>query len=127
MSKTVFKVGDKVFCILNGHGVVVEVRDNNTFSVRVQFDNDEDGNYCSYTSDGKYYEHITPTLSFTEYTLNGFSQEHSVELPEVGEEIMVSNDGNNWCIKRFIRYNPINTHPVVCELDWTYKYFKRLR
>ena len=125
MSETVFKKGDKVFCIFSGHGVVIDVWDETqVLPVRVQFDK---GVGCvGYTSDGRYYEYLGKTLSFTEYTLHGFSQERPLELPEVGEEIMVSNDDTHWGIKKFVRYNPNYKHPVVCD-GWDYKYFKRLR
>ena len=132
MSETVFKTGDKVFCILNGHGVVVDIWDEDGADpVRIQFDKDEDGDDCGYTLDGRYYEHITPTLSFTEYTLSGFSQERPIELPEVGEEIMVSNSGKTWKMVKFIRHLPEMEYGFVGvdeddDIE-EYKYFKRLR
>ena len=127
MSETVFKTGDKVFCILNGHGVVVDIWDEDGADpVRVQFDKDEDGDDCGYTIDGRYYEHITPTLSFTEYTLSGFSQERPMELPEKGEIIMVSNDELYWTTAQFNRYIPGNNYPVAAG-GGLYRSFKRLR
>jgi hypothetical protein len=133
MKETVFKVGDKVYCLLFGWGVVTKIKTYDTeYPVIVELFNKEGGKIeKSYTEDGRYYAsyHTIPTLSFTEYTLNGFSQEHPIELPELGEEIMVSDDGKVWVIGRFREYYHQFKHKVEVEVDGDrmgYKYFKRL-
>lgn len=132
MKETVFKVGDKVFDVLNGWGVVTRIFDHGNYPIEVITTNESgEEETCSYTLCGKYFqESPQPTLSFTEYTLNGFSQEYPIELPELGEEIMVSDDGNVWEIGRFREYTPQHGYPVEVERDGAiiyYTLFKRLR
>jgi hypothetical protein len=86
--KTVFKEGDKAYDIKYGWGVV-DTLDNEEFDypVRVSFLKSIE----TYTFDGRISRHSSPSLSFTEYTLKGFSQERPVVLPEVGELVLVRN------------------------------------
>lgn len=137
MKKTAFKVGDKVYCLLFGWGTITNIDDNDevtlrSFPIDVTFVNSDGENMIKcYTSDGRYYLNSPqPTLSFTEYTLDGFSQERPVDLPEAGEEIMVSDDERHWRLATFIEYSPQYKFPVGTEFDdevYSYKYFKRLR
>jgi hypothetical protein len=85
--KTVFKVGDKVFDIKYGWGVVDRIWSDGMYPVSVKFLIDEE----HYTYNGRQYPKDPPRLSFTEYTLQGFSQERPVVLPEVGELVLVRN------------------------------------
>jgi hypothetical protein len=85
--KTVFKVGDKVFDIKYGWGVVNRIDDGECHPVHVSFFIKTE----SYKYDGSIIEYASPSLSFTEYTLQGFSQERPVALPEVGELVLVRN------------------------------------
>jgi len=129
MKETVFKVGDKVYCVLYGWGKVKDISSEVSFPITVEF-NGEGDEEIYYSRDGKYNFNSSPTLSFTEYTLNGFSQERPMELPEVGEEIMVSNDGEHWVIGKFREYTKRSDHPIEVAIygdRYNYKYFKRLR
>jgi len=80
--ETIFKKGDRVFHYLKGWGEIVhlysdnweEVDDNYTVCV-VKFDSSEELEHFT-----KYL--ATKTLSFTEYTLQGFSQERLVNYEE---------------------------------------------
>jgi hypothetical protein len=85
--KTVFKVSDKVFDVKYGWGVVDKVYDTGDYTVYVKFLK----HTIAYTLYVAVYNDVTPTLSFTEYTLQGFSQERPVVLPEVGELVLVRN------------------------------------
>ncbi|CAB4153233.1 hypothetical protein UFOVP618_53 [uncultured Caudovirales phage] len=121
----IFKKGDKVYCVIHGHGVVVNIEENLDFPVRVDAKNESD---IGYTYDGRYYGNSTPTLSFTEYTLQGFSQERPIKLPEVGELCLVRDEGFHfWIAKGFISYNPDNEFPYITENDIPYKYMKRIK
>jgi len=127
MSKEIFKIGDRVYCILSGWGTVDKFTYSSDYPMTVMFDI---GNAEHYTTDGRFYFNSPPILSFTEYTLNGFSQERPIELPELGEEIMVSDDGKTWEIGRFREYTPQYKYPVEVEIGedkYSYSYFKRLR
>lgn len=89
---------------MHGHGVVVDIEENLDFPVRVDAKNESD---IGYTYDGRYYGNSTPTLSFTEYTLQGFSQERQIALPEVGELCLMSTSiepTNNWDLVQFGKY-----------------------
>ena len=130
MKETVFKVGDKVYCILYGWGIVYKIDDDDSYPVDVNFKLEGDMDTISYTCDGRLYSNTSPTLSFTEYTLDDFSQERPIELPEVGEEIMVSDNGTIWKLATFINYHPTKAFPVEAEMEgdiYNYTFFKRLR
>lgn len=119
MEKQIFKKGDKVFDYAYGWGEVTEIRPINKYPISVGF-----GELIErYTFDGRFYEDSPQTLSFTEYTLNGFSQERPVELPEIGEEIMVSNTKDNWLLREV---KEITNGKVYAGSNY-WDYFKRLR
>ncbi len=89
--KEVFKVGDRVFDLVYGWGKVI----HSTCPVRAKF--------SEYTVD--YYKKDLVKLSFTEYTLQGFSQERPIELPEVGEDVLVYDENSDdWILRQFERY-----------------------
>jgi len=125
--KTPFKVGDPVYCIIRGWGKVKSiVGEDEEFPVVVNFGKDE-FEFGTYTLDGRYFLESEPTLSFTEYTLKGFSQERPIELPEVGEEIVVSNNELIWSIAFFEYYEMHSEYPVFTSGSIRFKYFRRLR
>lgn len=75
MKEQIFKLEDKVFDIRYGWGKVTICADTILYPIGVQFDEDDSQEVILYTEDGK--GHLgdnKPLLSFTEYTLNGFSQ-----------------------------------------------------
>ena len=112
--ETVFKEGDKVYCVLYGHGVVKKVYNEGVYRVAVDFGDETE----EYTLDGRLYSHSNPTLSLTEYTLQGFSQERPIILPEVGEFCLVRNEDNeNWLACKFIEYSTISRHPFVVNMQ----------
>jgi hypothetical protein len=99
--KQIFKKGDKVFChYFGGWGVVENIYLKNiVFPIRCSFPL---GN-GSFTEDGRFYSEGPPMLSFTEYTLEGFSQERPEELPKRGDVVWVrDNDNEPWFISHFI-------------------------
>jgi hypothetical protein len=109
----IFKEKDRVYHILNGFGVVEEFTEKNT---RVLFDN----NVNSWVD--------TRLLSFTEYTLNGFSQERPITLPEVGELCMFCDgEDRTWIVKEFIRYNSSLEYPYITKGDIGYRLMKRIK
>lgn len=93
--KEVFKVGDKVYHISYGWGIVKSI-DIGSFPVIVSFEiKGYDSYNISFSKDGiETSEDKTSLLSFTEYTLQGFSQERPIILPKVGELCLVSNSQN---------------------------------
>lgn len=83
MENKIFKKGEKVFDIRYGWGLVFEVY---TLVVYVKY-SEEEVNYTYSKPDIK-------LLSYTEYTLQGFSQ---VRLPEKGELVLVKEEEwENW-------------------------------
>ena len=87
MKKQTFEKGDRVFDYLKGWGEIVhlysdnweEVDDNYTVCV-VKFDSSKEIiHFTKYLA--------TKTLSFTEYTLQGFTQEKPVNYEEYGRMV----------------------------------------
>ena len=100
--KTVFKVGDKVFDIRYGWGEVSNIdNDEDLYPIHVIFNNIHD----YYTWDGRDHDidSLIPLLSFTEYTLQGFSQERPEVLPNRGDVVWVRNsEKENWLCTQFM-------------------------
>ena len=119
-----FKVGDRVYCIIFGWGVVNKVRFDGDYPIEVNFYS-ENGIY--YTIDGRYFDTSKPTLSFTEYTLQGFTQERPITLPEVGELCLVrDNKGAMWHVRRFEDY--ITSEALCFKTDSGYwREMKRIK
>jgi hypothetical protein len=100
--KTIFKKGDKVFChYFGGWGVVEDIYLKNiVFPIRCSFPLGSG----SFTQDGRFYSDGPPMLSFTEYTLEGFSQERPEELPKPGDIVWVRNEfPSEWEIGYFFK------------------------
>ena len=98
--ENVFKKGDKVFChYFGGWGVVEDIYLKNiVFPIRCSFPL---GN-GSFTQDGRFYSDGPPMLSFTEYTLEGFSQERPEPLPKRGDVVWVRESGaSDWRVSHF--------------------------
>jgi len=119
-----FKVGDKVYNYQYGWGIVKEEL---TRYIMVVFDNEKSVSVPFY-KDGKETprsEH--PTLSFTEYTLQGFTQERPIVLPEVGELCLVRNgDDEGWIAVVFKEYLPSDEYPYKSD-RLGYKQLKRIK
>ena len=111
--KEIFKVGDKVYHISYGWGIVKSI-DIGSFPVIVSFEiKGYDSYNISFSKDGiETSEDKTSLLSFTEYTLQGFSQERPIELPEVGEDVLVYDGYNSeWILRQFQRYVKCSVYP----------------
>ena len=132
--KTIFKEGDRVFDQDYGWGSVKHIKKDNAFPIKVEYNKEFN---MTYTEDGKPFLESVPKLSFTEYTLQGFSQERPMTLPEVGEMILVANAYTGpvtvtpWVTAYFKDYIPFDSYPVKVKdyLGTTYEYnhFKRFQ
>ncbi len=114
--KPVFKLWDRVYYISYGWGTVVEIREDDDYGVNVQFD---DLDSESFTLDGRLFVGCPPVLSFTEYTLNGLSQERPESLPEIGDVVWVRQEfPSSWVIGHFM-YKSGNKYYVgnKCGVD----------
>lgn len=97
--KKIFEKGDRVFCILGGWGRVIAINIGD-YPISVEFDRN---NYI-YSEDGRVNDHTPPTLSFTEYTLEGFSQERPEILPQKDDIVWVRDSKNEkWRISHFVK------------------------
>jgi hypothetical protein len=124
---SIFKVRDKVYHIEYGWGVVIKNDNGISFPILVEFASDL---ICSFTLDGREStESKSSTLSFTEYTLQGFSQERPIELPEVGEMCLVrDNENEQWRVREFT-FEHSGTFYVksLCGSTDDYIYMKRFK
>ena len=75
--ENIFKKGDRVFDYTYGWGIV---DDNYDFTIRVKFDSISNNTVL-------FWGILFKTLSFTEYTLEGFSQERPEPLPKIGDVV----------------------------------------
>ena len=84
--ETIFKEGDRVFHYHYGWGTVKSISnsDASEYHVAVSFDLSDK---CWFTYDGRELYLEKPSLSFTEYKLEGFSQERPEELPKIGDVV----------------------------------------
>lgn len=111
--ETVFKVGDKVFHYKQGWGIVT---DYTQCLMRVEF-----------TKSAQFFEKDDKLLSFTEYTLQGFTQERPINLPEVGELCLARDeDSEGWIAVVFKEYLPSEEYPYKSD-RLGYKQLKRIK
>ena len=90
--ETIFKVNDDVYDIHYGWGKVFAIKDNGSTSpIIVTFKDLDEEFECLYTSDGRTELGYSQVLSFTEYTLKGFSQKRPEELPKPGDIVWVKD------------------------------------
>jgi len=132
MEKEIFKVGDKVFHYGFGWGKIDFIDDEpNDYPIIVVFNPGKEETFAlTFTLDGKFdLTDINPTLSLTEYTLEGFSQERPIEFPEVGEEVMVSDDSINWKLAKFIKFRVYDNDYLVQvgRIQESFGFIKRLK
>ena len=124
MKTEIFKVGDRVFCTTYGWGIVIRNESRDAYPVHVEFDN---SSKTKFTYDGRIFKESNPTLSFTEYTLQGFSQERPIKLPEVGENVLVRNENDeDWILRQFSKYALGSSYPFhtsdrdsFCVKSWS--------
>lgn len=114
MEKQIFKVGDKVFHIEYGWGVIENI--NGSYY------------YITFSTYGTRINCEHNILSFTEYTLQGFTQERPIELPEVGELCLFRNfDVDDWLVRKF---NSLSSHPerkYITTENKAYRQLKRIK
>ena len=92
-SKTIFKLKDVVYVTSFGWGIVIDAGCSTL-----------DGWVGIETNSGRIIHVDTYLVSFTEYTLNGFSQERPEELPKPGDIVWVRRNEfpSEWKIGHFI-------------------------
>lgn len=124
MKEEIFKLGDRVFHIEYGWGVV-RFNESVNFPLLVKFN---EGEVISFTLDGREMEESKqPLLSFTEYTLQGFSQERQIVLPEFGELCLVrSKDNEDWICEYFQCLNDLGEY-VTMNGDSDISYWSQIK
>jgi hypothetical protein len=104
---TVFKKGDRVYDAMLGWGEIVNFNNFKRY-FEVLFDTGTSIYYCE---DGSLYDYqerncFKPTLSYTEYTLEGFTQERPEELPNPGDIVWVRDlEYDNWMVTYFKKFS----------------------
>lgn len=100
---SIFKVGDRVFHYVFKWGIITDIKENEPFSIKVNFNNDQ---FETFKDNGIEAIHRPPTLSFTEYTFKGFSQVRPRPDLKAGDLIWVKDQGTEWLLKRFFAWTP---------------------
>lgn len=109
----IFKEKDKVYLYPIGWGVIKETTD---FDYKIYFESINDNRFIS--------GDVKKLLSFTEYTLEGFSQERPEELPNEGKIAWVRNElPGNWAIGHF--YKKIGDYYYVSDYVGQKEWSKR--
>jgi len=117
--KTIFKKGDKVYDSMLGWGEIINFNYLKWY-FEVLFDT---GTSIYYDENGALYDYenrnqFKPTLSFTEYTLEGFSLERPEEMPTKGQIVWVRDDKDDrYDINHFIYKIENAKYPYVCSPD----------
>lgn len=108
MEKQIFKVGDKVYHFGFGWGNVIRYEAERMYSVIVNFFSPKMN--VEFTNEGRFqFSDIQPTLSFTEYTLQGFSQERPIDWNDYkGEWGIFWDDGSFRLLAIFKEYHHNN-------------------
>lgn len=99
--ETIFKEGDRVFHYHYGWGTIRSISndDRARYPVPVNFDTSDS---TWFTCDGRELDCEKPSLSFTEYSLEGFSQERPEPLPKKGDVVWVREYGaSDWRVSHF--------------------------
>jgi hypothetical protein len=105
MNEKIFKIEDKVYHICYGWGVII---DESISHFAIKFIND----------DKPILIFETRLLSFTEYTLEGFSQEEPEKSPNQGDVVWVRDDNDDkWDINHFIHYIQNSKYPYIVSPD----------
>lgn len=128
-NKELFKIGDKVFDIRCGWGVVVELYHDDFNPIGVEFKIEGVRYTHYYTRDGKSsVESLNPTLSFKEYTLEGFSQERPVNYDEyIGKWGKFRNIGFKTShIAKLDKYEPIRINSFFSSEGRVFNCFQPL-
>jgi hypothetical protein len=100
---TIFKKGDKVFHYHYGWGTIKKTSYDLVEDYPLTINFGKQGDFC-FTIDGRELFCEKPSLSFTEYKLDGFSQERPENLPKLGEVVWVRDrDNEDWIVRHFLR------------------------
>lgn len=98
-AKTIFKLKDKVYVTSFGWGTVID-----------EGCSTPDG-WVGVETNGRIIHVDTYLVSFTEYNLEGFSQERPEVLPNKGDIVWVRDDKNEeWKIVHFIGLHPTSSY-----------------
>lgn len=109
----IFKIGDRVFDIQFGWGTVVNLNKDSSYSIEVKFDFFHQE--VAYSLDGKYQLYMTtPTLSFTEYSFNNFTQKRQPVF-KVNDRVFDINYG--WGKITCIRADVEDDYPVEVKFE----------
>lgn len=97
----IFKKDDRVFHYHYGWGTITSISNSDEieYAVSIDFDLSEK---TYFTRDGREMFLERPSLSFTEYTLEGFSQKRPEDLPKKGQIVWVREaHKSHWQIGHF--------------------------
>ena len=94
MRKDEFKVGDEVYCLIYGKGVVENIEEGETYLVLVEFNN---GNEEEYTEDGKLLEDGNRTLFFKEVIIPKSAYNKQKRRASKGDSYYFVNDIGEVC------------------------------
>jgi hypothetical protein len=114
-----FKIYDRVFHYSNGWGTITRIVFEDGYKlIQVDFDNRVLNSFT--------YNHIK-LLSFTEYTLQGFSQERPIVLPEIGETCLFRDiDNERWTASEYLGFVNGTSYPYE-TINGVYRQCRRIK
>ena len=105
------KVGDNVFCIINGEGVITNIFYNSTYSILVQFDKINN----IYTINGyAFINNIIPSLYYNKFEIKIPEEAYMKPIPDITVDtpMLVWNDIDGYRHKRYFKEWSINNRPI---------------
>lgn len=127
-SKSLFKIGQVVWDLRNGRGVVTATEVMGTYPIEVKFDLvDKEGNQVRdlFTKDGRYAEtHTVRSLYFSEPKIEGALEPLFESVLKVGEPVILTSDINSQMIAGWVEAETPTTITVTTSQN-PYEMFEK--
>lgn len=108
------KVGDTVYSLTLGVGRIIEINDNDIYSINVKFDNNSE---IRFTKSGKYHTNdLYYNLSRVPFKII-YKDEELNKLKPFSKVLCKNHDSDKWRADIFLYYKKENAHKYICAKD----------